>query len=156
MKIIPSIAKTLAYIVNVSLEKGIFVTRWKTVIIQPLQRKTSNLVFLSKALKKVLLEQFTAYYDEFKMMPDYQSAYRRSYSCRTSLVKVVNDILCCMERQKVCAVCIIDFSTAFDMVSHQILLDVLGVKFEVKDMALSSFSTYLRPRSCKVNVEDRY
>ena len=114
-KILPSIAKTLTHIGNVSLEKGILATRWKTVIIWPLLKKTglklltsnyrpvSNLVFLSKAREKVVLEQFTANCDEFKMMPDYQSAYKRNYSCETSLVKVVNDILWCLERQEVCA-----------------------------------------------------
>ena len=61
-KILPSIAKTLKHIVNVSLEKGIFATRWKMVIIWHLLKKTglkfltsnnspvSNLVLLSKAL----------------------------------------------------------------------------------------------------------
>ena len=60
-KILPSIAKILKHIVNVLLEKGIFATRWKTMIIWPLLKKTglklltsnyrpvSQLVFLSKA-----------------------------------------------------------------------------------------------------------
>ena len=30
--VLPSIAKTLTHIVNVSLEKGIYATRWKTTI----------------------------------------------------------------------------------------------------------------------------
>ena len=71
----------------------------ETINIQPLLKMTglkfltsnyrpvSNLVFLSKALEKVVLEQFTPHCVEFKMMPDYKSAYRRNYSCKTSLVK---------------------------------------------------------------------
>ena len=49
-------------------------------------RPISNLVFLSRTLEKVVLEQFTAHCTEFKMMSDYQSAYRRNYSSKTSLV----------------------------------------------------------------------
>ena len=125
---------------NVSLEKGTFATRWRTTglkLITSNYRPISNLVFLSEALEKVVLEQFTAYCNEFKMMPDYLSTYRRNYSCKTSLVKVVNDIIWCMEKQEVCAMCMIDLSSAFDMVDHQILLDVLRIKFGVEDMALS-------------------
>ena len=50
-------------------------------------RPVSNLVFLSKALEKVVLEQFTVHCNELKMMPDYQLAYRRNYSCKPHLLK---------------------------------------------------------------------
>ena len=61
-----------------------------------------------------------------------------------------------MERQEVCAMCMIDLSAAFDTANHQILLDVLRIKFGVEDTGLSWFSTYLRSISCTVNVEDNY
>ena len=37
--------------------------------------------------------QFTRHCDDHHLMPDYQSAYRRYYSCETALVKLVNDLL---------------------------------------------------------------
>ena len=36
------------------------------------------------------------------------------------------------------------------------LLDVFRIKLGVDYIALSWFATYLKPRSCKVNIEDRY
>ena len=42
-------------------------------------RLVSNLVFLSKYLEKVVLEQFTTYCDIHKLIPDYQSAYRKYF-----------------------------------------------------------------------------
>ena len=39
-KILPSIAKILMHIFNISLGKGTFATRWKTTVIWPLLKKT--------------------------------------------------------------------------------------------------------------------
>ena len=78
-------------------------------------RPVSNLSFLSKVLEKAVLKQF----------PEYQSAYRQGFSCKTALVKLTNDILWAMEHQKVTAMMAIDLSAAFDTVDHDILLEVL-------------------------------
>ena len=119
-------APSLAKIINISLEHGIFAASWKVAIIRPLlkmvgldlissnYRPVSNLVFLSKVLEKVVLEQFTIYCDTHKLILDYQSAYRNNFSCETSIIKVVNDVLWNFENQKVCAMCMIDLSTVFD------------------------------------------
>ena len=90
-----------------------------------------------------MLEQFITYCDTHKLTPDYQSAYRKYFSCETSIIKVVNDILWNFENQEVCAMCMIDLSAAFDMVDHQILLQVLQSKFGVSGSALAWFDSYL-------------
>ena len=96
-------------------------------------RLASNLVFLSKVLERVVLEQFTTYCDTHKLIPDYQSAYRKHFSCETSIIKVVNDTLWNFENQEVCAMCMIDLCTAFDMVDCHILLQVLQSRFGVSE-----------------------
>ena len=45
-------------------------------------------------------------------MPDYQSAYRSSYSCKTSLVKLVNNILWDFENQNAVALIALDLSAS--------------------------------------------
>ena len=119
-------------------------------------RPVSNLVFLSKVLEKVVLEQFTTYCDTHKLIPDYQSVYMKYFSCETSIIKVVNDILWNFENQEVCAMCMIDLSAAFDMVDHDILLQFLQSRFGVSCSALACFDSYLWPRFCKVNVGTKY
>ena len=89
----------------------------------------------------MVLEQFTTYCDTHKLIPDYQSAYRKYFSCETSIIKVVNDILWNFENQEVCAMCMIDLSAAFDMVDHQILLQVLQSRFGVSGSALAWFDS---------------
>ena len=61
-----------------------------------------------------------------------------------------------MENQNVAALSAIDLSAAFDTVDHNILLEVLKVKFDISGTALDWFNNYLRPRYCKVNVGCEY
>ena len=56
-------------------------------------RPVSNLGFISKVVEKVTLTQFMKHCKENRSLPTYQSAYRINHSCKTSLVKLVDDIL---------------------------------------------------------------
>ena len=84
-------------------------------------RLVSNLQFISKIVEKVTLDQFTHHCNSNNLLPNYLSAYRMYYSCETSLVKLVNDILWAMEKQLVMVVVILDLSKAFDHVDHDLL-----------------------------------
>ena len=72
-----------------------------------------------------MANQFTTHCDVNNLLPGYQLAYRRNYSCETALIKITNDCLWDMENQMVTAMIAIDLSAAFDTVDHAILLDVL-------------------------------
>lgn len=115
-------------------------------------RPVSNLPFLSKVLEKAALQQFMQHCNINELLPDHQSAYRPDYSCETALTHLVDDILWAMERQCVTALIAIDLSSAFDTVDHEVMLSVLQERFGVDNKVLGWFDTYLRPRSCKVNV----
>ena len=54
------------------------------------------------------------------------------------------------------AVMACNLSAAFDTIHHGILLEVMSENFSVKDTALLWFDSYLRPRSCKVNIGKLY
>ena len=123
---------------NESLRDEIFASNWKTAIVRPLLKKTlgvqlvlsnfrpvSNLPFLAKALEKCDLTQLDEHCKANAPIPDYQSAYREHYSCETALIKLANDLLWSMEEDCVTSFIAIDLLAAFDMVSHDILLDLL-------------------------------
>ena len=61
-----------------------------------------------------------------------------------------------MESKKGTALMAIDLSAAFDMVDHDILLNVLHNKFGMRGIALNWFESYLRPRYCKVCIAESY
>ena len=166
--ILPGLLPVITKIINLSLAEGKFVSTWKTAIVRPLLKKAgqdpiyknyrpvSNLCFLSKVLEKAVLNQFTEYCDRHSLFPNYQSAYRRHFSCETALIKLFNDILWNMENKEVTAMLAIDLSAAFDTVDHEVLLDILQVNFGINDKALHWFDSYLRPRKCKVNINSAY
>ena len=106
------VIEPITRIVNVSLEKGIFASKWKTAIVHPILKKAgldlilsnfrpvSNLSFISKVVEKLVLAQFNKHCSIHSLIPNYQSAYRANYSCETALTKIVNDILWAMGTPK--------------------------------------------------------
>ena len=111
---------------------------------------------MSKLLEKCALLQFNKHCKEQELLPDYQTAYRENCSCKTTLIKIVNDILWCMENQHVSMLVALDVSAAFNMVDHDILLSVLNKKFGVTGNVYNWFDAYLTSRGCKVNIRNSY
>ena len=111
---------------------------------------------MSKVVEKAALKQFIKHCDKGSLLPYYQSAYRKNYSCETALVKLFDDILWSMEKQKVNLLVAIDLSAAFDTVDHDILIEVLNMTFNVHVKSLDWFKLYLYPRSCEVNIGESF
>ena len=61
-----------------------------------------------------------------------------------------------MENKHVTAMVAITLSVAFDTVDHDTLLEMLHCKFGISDKALEWINSYLRPRSCNVNIKNSY
>ena len=127
-KIVPLVIDIVTKLINKSLTEGAFSIHWKTAIIPPLLKKpgieliasnympVSNLPFLSKVVEKIVLTRFNKHCDKYQLMPDYQSAYRKNFSCETAIIKITNDILWSMEWKKITSLTCIDLSAAFDTV----------------------------------------
>ena len=163
-EILPSVIEPITNIVNTSLHQGIFSKHWKLAVIRPLLKKkglelttsnyrpVSNLTFLSKVVEKAALNQFVPHFDNTNLIPDYQSAYRANQSCETAMLKLVSYLLWAMENKYVTAMITINLSVAFNTVDHDIILNTLHYKFGISENAIKWVNSYLRPRSCKVNI----
>ena len=150
---------------NASMKHGEFPLSWKEAYVKPLlkgkkletslknYRPVSNLKFVSKVLEKVIMIRLEDHFKTHDLMPKYQSAYRKGYSCETALLKLTNDILWSMERGKCTAMVCIDLSAAFDLVSFNILINVLECEFGITDVAKSWLHSYLTPRGMKVYID---
>ena len=119
-------------------------------------RPVSNLQFISKVVKKCTLNQLTNHCNKHNLLLEYQSAYRKHYSCETSLLKLVNDTLWAMEDKHITAVTVVDLSVAFNTVSHELLLSVPRERFGINDLAINWYQNYLKPRHFKVCINDMY
>jgi hypothetical protein len=160
------IAPLMTHIINTSFHEGHFPTRWKSAIVTPLLKKTglhlekknyrpvSNVSFISKIAEKSALESFIAHLEVNQLLPQYQSAYRRNYSTETLLVKVHNDILQNMEAGHINAFTAVDLSAAFDLVDHEIMMDVLNKCFNTQGAAASWWRSYLADRKMSVKIND--
>ena len=99
-----------------------------------------------------MLIQLNEHCSNQDVMLGYQSAYRANYSCKTSILKLCNDILWAMERQEITALVALDPSVAFETVDHSVLLNVLHNQFGITGNALNWYDTYLRPCQCYVEI----
>ena len=82
------------------------------------------------------LVQFNQHCDEHQLLPDCQSAYRQGYSTKTSLIKVMNDVLWGIDRKEIIVVIILDKSAAFDTIDHDLLLVILQNRYNTTDSTL--------------------
>jgi hypothetical protein len=165
-KIIDDLLPTLEKIVNKSLSTGWFPTPLKKAIVTPILKKAtldkeilknyrpvSNLPYLGKLLEKVAVKQITGYKKDNNLYSVFQSAYREYHSTETALVKIMDDVLNSLDRQKCVMLVMLDLSAAFDTIEHQILIERLQADFNVIGTPLSWMRSYLSNRTQAVVVE---
>jgi len=119
-------------------------------------RPISNLNFVSKILEKVLYSRLCAHLAFFSALSKFQSAYRKCHSTETALLRIYNDLNLAMNKQRVSALVLLDLSTAFDTIDHNILLNRLNSYFGISNSAFSLLSSYLRNRSQSVVVDNEF
>ena len=78
----------------------------------------------------------TKYVEENHLLEPNQSAYCANYSTETVILKVKADILHAMDKQEVPCLVLLDLSTAFNTIDHQILLECLENHFGITGLAL--------------------
>lgn len=106
----------------------------------------SNLPFLSKILKKVVLKQLLAHPKSNNLVEPFQSAYKANHSTETAILRVVNDILFEADNRKVVMLNLLHLSAAFDTIDHNIILKRLELTFRIKGCVLRWFMSYLSNR----------
>lgn len=108
-------------------------------------RPISLLPILSKILEKIIHEQINTYFKDNDLFTNYQHAYREKYSTATALTQMTDDWLWEMENNNIIGVVLLDFSAAFDIIDHEILLKKLK-SYGFVESALQFISSYLSDR----------
>jgi hypothetical protein len=137
-------------LINLSFENGVFPESFKKALIRPLLKKTkldpndlsnyrpvANLAFISKTLERVVVTQLKEHLECNGLFPKMQSAYRSKHSTETAILRVFNDILRSIDNHHEVVLVLLDLSSAFDTLDHDVLLDRLQRRFGIGCSALS-------------------
>ena len=92
-----------------------------------------------------MASQIKSYVSEFNLLQKEQSGFREHHSCMTALTKMREAWLSEMDSGNLKGTVLLDFSKAFDLVSHNILLHKLKV-YKFREQTLTLLKSYLLDR----------
>ena len=158
----PIIYKVVAYLINLSIKTSIFPDKLKEAKITPIYKKgdksepcnyrpISILPTLSKIFEKHMASQIKSYVSEFNLLQKEQSGFREHHSCMTALTKMTEAWLSEMDSGNLTGTVLLDFSKAFDLVNHNILIHKLKV-YKFSEQTLTLLRSYLLDRKQEVRI----
>ena len=111
-------------------------------------RPASNLPFLSKVLEKIVAKQIELHFSTHGLFDELQSA-----STETAFLSVHHDITEALDNKCKVALVLLDLSTAFDVIDHDILYKHLEYSYGLSDCVLAWMKSYLRERTQRVVID---
>ena len=78
-----------------------------------------------------------------------QSGFRRSYSTETALIRLTDQLLSDMDKDKVSGLVFVDYKKAFDLIDHDILLSKLEA-YGIASKEVMLLTSYLKGRRSSV------
>ena len=143
-----------------SFSQAIFPASFKTAQVLPLLKKGnldptipsnyrpgSNLSSISKIIEKLVLSRITSHVSSSPNFNSFQSAYRKHHSTETTLSRITDSLRNICATGHAAVLISLDLSAAFETLDHNILIDILNRNFNISDLALSWFRSYLSQRS---------
>ena len=157
------IAAPLTFLVNRSLQSGIFPTTEKIAKINPVYksgehsdidnyRPISVLNIISKVVERIAYNQLMDYLESNNLLNENQFGFRRKRSTRDAVTKFTDHIRENMDESKVTGALFMDLRKAFDTVNHSCLLSKLPY-YGITGKEINWFSSYLFHRSQVVSID---
>ena len=161
-----AITHVITHIINLSLTTGTVPEDFKLARVVPLFKKSSRaeagnyrpvsiLSVLSKVLERVVYNQIYAHLQEYNLMYEFQSGFRKSYSTETCVTHLSDYIRTEIDKGNFCGMVLLDLQKAFDTVNSGILLNKLQA-IGLDGAGISWFSSYLNGRKQVVDVNGTF
>ena len=162
---LPYIVEPLTFIYNLILRQGSFPNALKKAKVVPLPksrdlsdptnfRPISLLSILSKPVEKHVHRHLSVFLESNNLLYPLQSGFRNRHSCHSALSHMANSWLTSMNASKMIGALFLDFSKAFDLVNHDLLLEKLAT-YHLSPDSLLFFKSYLSDRTQYVFVNGK-
>ena len=156
-------APILQVIYQQSLDSGKVPEGWKVADVVAVYKKgdkntASNyrpvsLTSIScKCLEHIIFSNIMEHVDMHKILNDFQHGFRKQHSCETQLVTTIEDLAKGLDLRQQIDLLILDFSKAFDVVSHRLLLGKLE-HYGVRGNTLGWVTDWLTDRTQRVVID---
>ena len=116
----------------------------------------SNLTQLSKGFEKVVALRIMTHVSDQQMVECFQSAYRKNHSTETALLYVTSTIKTAMDKKQGTILLLVDFSSVFDTINHNILIRRLRLRYGFVGKALDWVISYLKEKTQRVGPVVEY
>ena len=148
-------------ILNLSITTGIFPDSFKKAKITPCFKKgdksdmsnyrpISVLPLLSKLLERHVADNLKSYLNEYDLLYERQFGFRANHSCETALTAIIDDWIT-IDNNEIVETVLLDLSKAFDLVSHNLLLEKLQ-QYQLSAASLQWFQSYFNDRLQQVSI----
>ena len=159
----PYVVDSLTYLFNLCLSQNYFPKLFKHAKVIPLFKKgdindcnnyrpISLLSSISKPLERHIHSHFSSFIEKHQLFHTHQSGFRKLHSCETALCRITDSWLSEINNRKAVGVIFIDFTKAFDMINHTILIEKLKM-YGIDKNAECFFTSYLSNRSQSVCLD---
>jgi len=154
------ISSSLSLVFSASLHQGIVPEDWKQAFVTPLYKKgarsnpanyrpISLTCICSKMLEHIVHTNIMSHLTNLNILSDSQFGFRKNYSAELQLIKTTHDIALNLNAKSQTDVILLDFSKAFDKVSHRLLLQKLQY-YGISGQLLVWISSFLSNRTQRV------
>ena len=153
---------TLAKIINNSFNTGIFPQALKMAKVTPIHKGSSKmevsnyrpislLSSFSKIYEKLMHTRVLEFLEKNNSLFENQYGFRPGRSCEHALLDAKNTILHSLSKNQISLLLLLDYSKAFDVLDHGILLNKLE-HYGIRGVALNWFKSYLDGRQQFVSI----
>jgi hypothetical protein len=160
------ITKPLCYVINLSLQTGLFPSELKVARVTPIfksgrkdsfdnYRPISILPALSKIFEKCVHKQLMNYLEVNGLLSENQFGFRKNRSTEHAVVFFTDQIRKAMDKGQLTGAVFIDLSKAFDTISHDAIINKLHI-YGITGIAKQWLTSYLFCRKQQVSFQGTF
>ena len=109
------------------------------------------LPILSKLFEKHICDHLSDFLEENALLHRFQSGFRKFHSTETALIRLVDQLLFDLDKNRASGLVFIDYKKAFDLIHHGLLLEKLEA-YGIRDNELELLRSYLSGRTQYVHI----